>query len=55
MKKIDACLNDFLATITSDFSRLINMIELMRENMTQLKRESTKAHLELEAGKLHRE
>ena len=31
------------------------MIELMRENMTQLKRESTKAHLELEAGKLHRE
>jgi hypothetical protein len=55
MKKIDGCLNDFLTTITADFSRLINMIELMRDNMTQLKRESTKAQLELEAGKLQSE
>jgi hypothetical protein len=55
MKKIDGCLNDFLATITSDFSRLINMVELMRENMIQLKRESTRASLELEAGKMNRE
>jgi len=42
MKKIDGCLNDFLATMTKDFSRLINMIELMRENMVQLKRKSSK-------------
>jgi hypothetical protein len=55
MKKIDGCLNDFLATITADFSRLINMVELMRENMIQLKRESTRASLELEAGKMNRE
>ena len=55
MKKIDGCLNDFLATITADFSRLINMVELMRENMIQLKRESTRALLELEAGKMNRE
>jgi|LakMenEpi03Aug12_release.lakeMendotaPanAssembly.Ray.scaffolds.fasta_scaffold2219701_1 hypothetical protein len=55
MKKIDGCLNDFLATISADFSRLINMVELMRENMTQLKRESTKSQLELEVGKMNRE
>jgi len=55
MKKIDGCLNEFLTTITSDFSRLVNMIELMRDNMIQLKRESAKAQLELEAGKLENE
>jgi hypothetical protein len=31
------------------------MIELMKDNMIQLKRESAKAHLELEAGKLNRD
>ena len=55
MKKIDGCLNEFLQTISADFNRLINMVELMKENMIQLKRESAKSHLELELSKLNKE
>ena len=40
MKKIDSSLVDFLTTVTTDFIGLIGKIEQMKDNMTQLKRES---------------
>lgn len=57
MKKIDASLNEFLSTITSDFNGLVGRIELMKDNMSQLKIESAKSvnnlnqkRIELNAG-----
>jgi len=55
MKKIDGCLNEFLQTISGDFSKLVSMIELMKVNMIQLKREGAKSQLELELTKLNRD
>lgn len=55
MKKIDGCLNEFLQKISGDFSKLVNMIELMKVNMIQLKREGAKSQLELELTKLNRD
>jgi len=43
MKKIDGSLNEFLNTVTNDFNRLIVMIDLMKDNMAQLKAESSKS------------
>ena len=46
MKKIDGSLNEFLNTVTNDFNRLIVMIDLMKDNMAQLKAESSKSQQE---------
>ena len=43
MKKIDSSLNEFLSTVTSDFNGLVGKIELMKDNMSQLKIESAKS------------
>jgi len=50
MKKIHGALHDFLGTVHTDFNSLLGKINIMRENMQQLREESKKSNDKLRAS-----